>query len=151
MNSKKYLEARVFAAARDQGISSVVFRNAMRQKLGLTITDSECLAFLGIKGVATPKELAQHTGLSTGATTAMLDRMEKAGFIIRKPNPNDRRGALVEVNPSSIQKTKPLVADIQQAHRELLATYSKEELEVIADFLTKFTKNVQEHTKKLST
>ena len=77
MNFKRDLEKQVFAAARDNGISSVLFRNVIARKLGLNITDGECLSLLSIKGVSTPTELARYTGLTTGSTTAMLDRLEQ--------------------------------------------------------------------------
>lgn len=146
MNSKKDLEKQVMAAARDQGISSVLFRNAVGRKLGLSVTDSECLSLLSIKGVCTPTELARYTGLTTGSATAMLDRLEKANFIMRKPNPNDRRGVLVEINKVYLDMAGPLVAGIQKSHAELMVQYSDKELTVIADFLTRFTKNVNDQT-----
>lgn len=133
-------------AAAEQGMSSVLFRNAIGRKLGLNITDGECLSLLTLKGISTPTELARYTGLTTGSTTAMLDRLEKAGFITRRPNPNDRRGTLIEINTASAQTTKSLVAGVQQAHKELVASYSPAELDVIADFLTRFTANVKQHT-----
>lgn len=149
MKAKQELAIQVLKAAAEHGMSSVLFRNAMGRKLGLNPTDSECLSLLGIRGISSPTELARYTGLTTGSTTAMLDRLEKARFITRKPNPKDRRGVLVEVDAGSAKTTLPLVADIQKAHRELISSYSNEELEIIADFLTRFTKNIQEHTAKL--
>ncbi len=149
MNSKKDLEKQVVIAAQEFGISSVLFRNAIGRKLGLNITDIGCLNLLFIKRVSTPTELARYTGLTTGSTTAMLDRLENAGLIRRKPNPKDRRGVLVEINEQSTEKVGPIVAGVQTAHGELLASYSPKELETIADFLTRFTKNVTEHTKKI--
>ena len=136
-------------AARDQGVSSVLFRNAISRKLGLSVTDSDCLSFLSIKGVATPTELARYTGLTTGSATAMLDRLEKAKFITRKPNPEDRRGVLVEINKQWREAAGPLVAGVQEAHGELIARYSSEELKTIADFLTRFTENVKRQTEKI--
>ena len=149
MDAKKDFAKQVFRAARENGISSVLFRNAIRRKLGLNITDSECLSLLSIKGVATPTELARYTSLSTGATTAMLDRLEKAKFIKRKPNPNDRRGVLVEIDKIWTETSGPLVAGVQKAHQELIASYTVKELETITDFLTRFTKNVKEQTKTI--
>jgi DNA-binding MarR family transcriptional regulator len=146
MTSKKNLENQVFLAARDQGIASVLFRNAMGRKSGLNITDSECLSLLTIKGIATPTELARYTGLTTGSTTAMLDRLEKAHFITRRPNPQDRRGVLIEIDQRSAAAFAPLVAGVQQAHRELIASYTEQELETIVSFLTAFTQNVKRHT-----
>lgn len=149
MKSKKDLERTVLVAARDNGVNAVLFRNALGRKLGLTITDSECLSLLSIKGVSSPTELARYTGLTTGSTTAMLDRLENANFIRRKPNPNDRRGVLIEITEEYRQKVGPYVVGIQAAHNELIASYSNQELETIADFLTRFTNNVIEHTKKI--
>lgn len=147
MPSKEDLERQVLMSAAEYGINAVLFRNAIGRKLGLNITDSECLSVLGTKGISTPTELAHYTGLTTGSTTAMLDRLEKAGFITRRRNPKDRRGVLIEINRESAKTTGPMVAGVQKAHRELIASYSAAELEVIADFLTRFTENVKEHTR----
>lgn len=138
---------KVLAAARDQGISSVLFRNAIGKKLGLNATDAECMSALSIKGGnSTPTELGHYTGLTTGSTTAMLDRLEKAGYITRKPNPDDRRGTIVTISENYMNAAAPLVAGVQRAHQELLAQYSDKELALIADFLTRFTKNVTDQT-----
>lgn len=149
MNAKETLENQALAAAADNGMSSVLFRNALGRKLGLNITDGQCLSILGIKGTSTPGELARYTGLTTGSVTAMLDRLEKSGFVRRVPNPKDRRGVLVEINAQWGKTAGPLVAGIQQAHRELLSSYSEKELETIIDFLTRFTQNVKDHTEKI--
>jgi DNA-binding MarR family transcriptional regulator len=146
LSLNRELEKRVFAATRDNGISSVLFRNAIARKLGLSSTDSACLSFLAINGVSTPTELARYAGLTSGSTTAMLDRLENAEFISRRPNPKDRRGVLVEINQKWTETSAPLVRGIQQAQAELIASYSDKELETIADFLTRFTNNVIEHT-----
>ncbi len=146
MNSKADLEKEVLMAAAEYGINSVLFRNAMGRKLGLNITESECLSLLRIKGISNPTELARYTGLTTGATTTMLDRLEKAGFITRKHNPNDRRRVLIEINSEAAVTSVSLVSGVQKAHKELIASYSDTELEIIADFLTRFTQNVKEHT-----
>jgi DNA-binding MarR family transcriptional regulator len=149
MISKKDLEKQVFMAAREQGISSVLFRNAIGRKLGLNITDSECLSFLTIKGISTPTQLARYTGLTTGSVTAMLDRLEKAKFIRRKRNPKDRRGLLIEINAETAEITRQLVVGVQKAHIELIARYTDKELKTIIDFLTRFTDNVKAQTQKI--
>jgi DNA-binding MarR family transcriptional regulator len=150
MNTNKDLQFQVMMAARDQGISSVLFRNATARRLGLNMTDSECLSYLTIQGgTSTPTEVARYTGLTSGSATAMLDRLEKAGFIQRKPNPNDRRGVIVEICDKWREVAMPLVQDIQQAHRQLIASYTDEELAVITDFLKRFTSNVNEAAKAI--
>ena len=147
MDSKNDMEEQIMIAAREYGINNILFRNALRRKLVLNSADAECLSLLGIKGISTPTELARYTGLTTGSTTAMLDRLEEAKFIRRKPNPNDRRGVLIEINEKWAETAGPLVAGVQKAQRELIASYSQEELEIIADYLTRFTQNVMQYTK----
>lgn len=133
-------------AARANGINTILFRNAMGRKLGLSINEMECLSFVGIMRAVTPTLIGKHTGLTSGATTAMLDRLEKRGFIVRKSNPLDRRGVLVEVTTKYTEAAHPLVTGIQKAHKRVIASYSDAELEVIADFLTKFAGNLEKET-----
>ena len=140
------LETAVMMASRDQGVCNVLFRNAMGRKLGLNVTDTEALSFLTINTSATPTELAKYTGLTTGSTTAMLDRLEKAGLIKRTANPKDRRGAIVAIQPKYNQMAWPLVADIQKLNTDVIASYTDEELKTIADFLNRMTKNVKDQT-----
>lgn len=149
MNTKDDLEKQVLMVAAEYGIHTVFFRNALGRRLGLNITDSVCLSFLGTKRISNPTELAHYTGLTTGATSTMLDRLEQAGFITRRQNPNDRRGVLIELNAKGAETAAPLVAGVQKAHKELIASYSAEELEIIADFLTRFTQNVKDHTQMI--
>jgi DNA-binding MarR family transcriptional regulator len=144
------LHLRVVKATQEFGISSVLFRNAIGRTLGLNITDIGCLNYLFIKGSSTPTELAHYTGLTSGSTTAMLDRLEKINLITRKPNPNDRRGLIVEINQEARKKVGPMVAGAQKAQSELLNSYSDKELLAIADFLTRFTSNVNEQSKRIA-
>ena len=102
------LKKRALMAVRDYGVNLAQFRNAVNEWAGLNATDMECLRFLFQKGVSTPSELARHTGLTSGATTAMLDRLEKAGLIERKPNPDDRRGTLITPEKSAAEKARRL-------------------------------------------
>src|SRR5512147_1838282 len=95
------LKIRALNAVRDYGVQLTLFRNAMNEWVGLNATDMECLRLLFLKRISTPSELARHTGLTSGATTAMLDRLEKAGLIERRQNPDDRRGTLIVPAKSS--------------------------------------------------
>lgn len=149
MNTNPDLKTKVLMAARDNGISSILFRNVMAKKFGLNLTESVCLTLLGVKGVSTPTELAKFTGLTSGSTTTMLDRLEKKKIIKRKFNPNDRRGVLIEIDEKYAKDAQKLVTGIQKAHKDLIDSYSDKELEVIADFLTRFTENVNTEAKKI--
>ena len=136
-------------AVRDYGVHLTLFRNAMDEWAGLNTTDMECLRLLFFKGVATPSELAKHTGLTSGATTAMLDRLEKAGLIERQPNPNDRRGTLIVPEKSSSEKVASWFESARQAQDELISSYSEGELEIIADVFERFTKLWDQEREKL--
>lgn len=140
-NSKKTdLKKRALAAVRDYGVNLTMFRNAMSEWAGLNVTDMECLRLLFQKGIATPSELARHTGLTSGATTAMLDRLEKAGLIKRRPNPNDRRGTLIAPAESSAEKMASWFASARNAQDKLVSSYSESDLEIIADVFERFAK-----------
>ena len=140
-NTKKIeLKKRALMAVRDYGVHLTLFRNAMNEWAGVNATDMECLRLLFAKGVATPSELAKHTGLTSGATTAMLDRLEKAGWIERRPNPDDRRGFLIAPAKSSAERAASWFESARKAQDELMSSYSEEELEIIADVFERFVK-----------
>jgi DNA-binding MarR family transcriptional regulator len=141
MNSiKTDLKKRALSAVRDYGVHLTLFRNAMNEWAGLNATDMECLRLLFLKGVSTPSELARYTGLTSGATTPMLDRLEKAGLIERRPNPDDRRGTLIVPTKSSADKVASWFESARKAQDELISSYSEKELEIIADVFEQFTK-----------
>jgi len=139
-STKTDLKKRTLLAVRDYGVHLALFRNAMDEHAGLNTTDMECLRLLFLKGIATPSELARHTGLTSGATTAMLDRLEKAGFIERRPNPDDRRGTLIAPVKSASEKVASWFESARNAQDELISSYSENELEIIADVFERFVK-----------
>lgn len=147
--TKDELIDKVIMGARQYGISNVLFRNLIGEKLGVNVTDMECLGLLFTKGISTPSELGRYTGLSSGATTAMLDRLEKSGLIERHPNPDDRRGTLIVLVKSGSEKIGPWFSSVRRAQNELIASYSEEELRIIADFFEKFVKMWDEEREKL--
>ncbi|HUX21128.1 MAG TPA: MarR family transcriptional regulator [Spirochaetia bacterium] len=149
MDTKTDAKRQVIIASQEYGIASVLFRNAIGRRLGLNITDIGCINFLFIRGSSTPTELARYTGLTSGSTTAMLDRLERANLITRKTNPNDRRGIVVEVQQRSREAIGPMVAGSQKAQAELLDGYTEKELAAIADFLTRFSENVNQQTRAI--
>ena len=150
MNSTKTdLKKRALIAVRDYGVQLTLFRNAMDESQGLNATDMECLRHLFLKGIATPSELAKNTGLTSGATTAMLDRLEKAGLLERRPNPDDRRGTLITPTKSGAEKVASWFESARKAQDELISSYSECELEIIADVFERFAKLWDDERKKV--
>jgi DNA-binding MarR family transcriptional regulator len=148
-STKTELKKRALMAVRDYGVNLTYFRNAMSEWAGLNATDMECLRLLFQKGIATPSELARHTGLTSGATTAMLDRLEKAGLIERRPNPKDRRGSLIAPEKSSAEKMASWFESARKAQDGLISSYSESELEIIADVFERFAKLWDDERRKV--
>lgn len=148
-STKPELQQQALRAVRDYGVQLTLFRNAISEWAGLNVTDMECLRLLFLKGVATPSELARHTGLTSGATTAMLDRLTKAGLIERRPNPDDRRGTLVSPLPAASAQAANWFASARQAQAELIASYTERELALIAEVFERFAKLWEQEREKV--
>lgn len=147
--TKADLVEKVILGARQYGISNVLFRNFIAEQLGLNVTDMECLGLLFHKRLATPSELARHTGLSSGAATAMLDRLERNGLIVRQPNPEDRRGTLIVLDPAGAEKVEPWFLSARRAQKKLISSYSIEELELLSGFFERASGMWEEERQKL--
>ena len=135
--------------AREYGISTVLFRHAVGEIMGVNETVMECLALIFFNGLATPSELARYTGLTSGATTAMLDRLEKARLIERRPNPQDRRGTLIVLTNERTKELSSIFASGRQAIDSLTSSYSETELETMADYLRRLVIVWEEEREKL--
>jgi DNA-binding MarR family transcriptional regulator len=149
--SKRDLAIGVIRGAREYSIGTVLFHQAVGQLLGVNVTDMKCLDIMTLKGSASPSELAEHTGLSTGATTAMLDRLEKAKLIARRPHPTDRRATLVVLSKEAMQKLPAMFESLAKAMETLVLGYSERELKVLVDFFAKVDVLWKEEREKLQT
>src|SRR5262252_513445 len=136
-NGKRELVMQVIRSAREYSIGMVSFHQTVGRILGLNVTDMKCLDVMTMKGSATPSQLAQHTGLSSGATTAMIDRLEKAGLVERHPHPKDRRGTVLFLTKQAMQKLPLLFESLGNAMLVLISGYSQKELAVLADFFAR--------------
>lgn len=146
---KNILITRTLNAVRDYGVELTHFRNAISEWVGLNPTDMECMRFLFQKQVSTPSELARVTGLTSGAATAMLDRLERAELIERRPNPDDRRGTLIVPAEASAEKAASWFASARDAQLELVSSFTDEELGIISDAFERFVWLWQEERKKV--
>jgi len=131
---KKKLVNQVIVGARENSIGVILFHQAVGSILGINITDMKSLDIIVNRGFASPSQLAKFTGLSTGSTTAMIDRLEKRGLIERRPNPKDRRGTIIILTEGATKKLPPLFESMSKAMEKLVSRYSEEQLETLADF-----------------
>jgi DNA-binding MarR family transcriptional regulator len=143
------LKQAVIINGRENTISYTLFRNAVGKRMGLNSTDFTCLDLLFYKGTSSPSELAKYTGLSSGSTTAMLDRLAKLRMIKRTRNPDDRRGTLVIINKKGAKKFSPLFLSARKAQAALLHNYSSAELEIISRYFNESAQMFDSERKKL--
>jgi DNA-binding MarR family transcriptional regulator len=134
--SRAELTAALEAALREVSGLGVLYSNAAAERLGLNPTDMECLGYLG-DGPVSAGALAEATRLTTGAITGVIDRLERAGFARREPDPNDRRRVLVRATAEGARRAAPLFAPMAKASAAVLAGYSETELALLLDFLRK--------------
>jgi DNA-binding MarR family transcriptional regulator len=116
---------------------SVLLSQTVAARVGINSTDLECLDLLHLQGGATAGELAAATGLTTGAITGVIDRLEAAGYATRERDPSDRRKVLVRPLPAAARRIAPLYEPIQQAMAALVSRYSDDELALLVDFASR--------------
>ena len=122
---------------RELATAIVTFHEAVARRLGVTAADQRVLGVLGRMGVATPSRLAEATGLTTGAITGIVDRLERAGYAKRAPNPADRRSVLVRAcNAEALGKVMgPIFGALTAEMAALRARYTPAQREAIHAYL----------------
>ncbi|MFF9410547.1 MarR family winged helix-turn-helix transcriptional regulator [Streptomyces anandii] len=122
-------------ALRVQAARTVLFQAAVAQSIGLNATDFNCLSLLDLEGPMTPGRLAERAGLSRGgAITTVVDRLQKAGFVRRRPDAGDRRRVIVETVPEAFaERVDTAFADFRAALGKLLSELTTEQQELLLD------------------
>lgn len=100
---------------------------------GLGTTDLYALNLLDLRGPMTPGELSAQTGLTTGPTTRLIDRLEEAGFVRRTPSPDDRRKVIVEATGGPARLDEAF-APAREKLGELFSGYSEVERRTLFDY-----------------
>jgi DNA-binding MarR family transcriptional regulator len=136
-------------AGRQVSTATIMFHQAIADRLGLNVTDHKCMDLLLMNGPLTAGELAGMTGLTTGAITAVIDRLERAGFVRREDDPRDRRRVVVQSVPKRIRDIKRLFEPFAAMCAELGARYTDEDLAVILDFMTRSCEVLRQSTVEL--
>lgn len=147
--SKKDLVNQVIVGARENSIGAVLFHQAVGRIFGINVTDVKCLDIIALRGSATPSQLAQLTGLSTGSTTALIDRLEKRRLVERRPNPQDRRGTIIALTKEAQSKLPNLFDSLARAMEVLVSSYSDTQLKTLLSFLRRIGQLWTEERKKL--
>jgi DNA-binding MarR family transcriptional regulator len=147
---KSKLVARLIQEMRKTSTVTIMFHQAIADSLGMNVTDHKCAGILAQSGPITAGELARRTGLSTGAITGVIDRLEQAGFARRTRDSSDRRRVVIEPDPKRIErKIVPLFESMGRAAAGLCERYTAQELTVILDFAVRSRAMAEEETRKL--
>ena len=123
-------------AIRKVGAQAVLISDLVATRVGINSTDLECLDLLQLNGPITAGQMSARSGLTSGATTAMIDRLERAGYVRRRRDAGDRRVVVVEVLEHCGLHIAPLYQPIQKDLEKLHARYSNRELAIVVRYLT---------------
>lgn len=128
----------------------VLFNQAVADRLGMNPTDLQCLNMLSETGPVAAGRLAEETGLTTGAVTGVIDRLERAGYAWRERDPKDKRRVIVHPLPERARgEIGPLYASIGRSFAEMCSRYDEGELALILDFVTRSHPLNREETARL--
>lgn len=127
----------------------ILFHQTLADFLGLNITDHKCLGFLLEEGPQTAGRLAELTGLTTGAVTGVIDRLEKAGYVRREKDPHDRRRVMIAPEMDSQARMGKLFLSLYESSIEMSSHYTDQELKVVQRFISESSQMMLHETEKL--
>lgn len=128
------LREALLAAGREGSTLTVMFHAAIAARLGLSVSDYKTLDLVVRKGPLTAGRLGELTGLTTGAVTGLIDRLEKSGFVRRERDERDRRKVLVVPTLGELERdVLPLFTSFGEALNVLFERYTDQELALILD------------------
>jgi DNA-binding MarR family transcriptional regulator len=130
---------------------SVLLSDTVAKIVGLNSTDLECLDLLEIAGPTTAGRLAEHVGLTTGAMTAVIDRLERAGFARRHRDREDRRCVRVEALSRNFRHVAGLYRRLAESTARLHEQYDDRQLMLVVEYLTRALALAADHVAWLQT
>ena len=137
-SERRAIEAALDRALRETSAQSVLFSQAVADGASMNPTDLESLDTLVRHGPMTAGRLAEMTGLTTGAITGLVDRLERRGYARREPHPTDRRSVIVKPLIENAERDLgPAYVTMGEAMNDLMSHYSDEDLATILDFITR--------------
>lgn len=115
---------------------SAVYSHAAASRLGINITDLECLRLVSVGSGLTAGTIAQASNLTTGATTTVIDRLERAGYVQRKNDDQDRRKVVVVATGAIQQRGQDLGKPMRELINNVLGRYDDGQLDFLNRVLT---------------
>ncbi len=128
---------------RKSSAGSVLLSQSVADAVGVNSTDLECLDILQMSGPMTAGSLAEITGLTTGAITGVIDRLEKKGLAERAKDLEDRRRVIVQTVAEGVKKLEPYYEWVQEAVDAIYEKYNDEELALVLEFMKRMNDAAQ--------
>jgi DNA-binding MarR family transcriptional regulator len=123
---------------RELAARSILFHQSIANVAGVSVTDLKCLDYVDRVGDVTAGDLARLTGLTTGAITAAIDRLERAGLARRERGEADRRKVFIRLCQSpAMARIMPMYEALEREMSQMITRYSTRDLETIKDFCTR--------------
>jgi DNA-binding MarR family transcriptional regulator len=137
---------------RELSTTSIFLHQAIASKLGLNVTDTRCFELMSrySQPPLTAGDLARATGLTTGAVTGILDRLENASLVERFRDPSDRRKVFVRPRPEALRRIGRLYEGLATSSMKLASSYSTKELKLIRDYLEGSLQILRDQTAKFT-
>ena len=132
--SRTALIADLNRAAREASGLGNLFANAVAERLAVNPTDVECLGVIAGSERVTAGDLANATGLTTGAITGVIDRLERAGLARRERDRGDRRKVYVRMTRDGGARAMALYASLGRAVDRLAARYTSDEIALLTRY-----------------
>lgn len=139
MSQRALAEEIVGRLVRRNSTAAVLLHHAVAERLGLGPTDHKCLDLLRERGPMTASALAAITGLTSGALTGVVARLERAGYLSREPDPHDRRKQILRPVPERVRDIQDVFDPIRDDAAALLEGFDTHQLTAIAEFLARST------------
>lgn len=143
--------ARPDLLGRDFSNAVIFFHEAIARYLGMSVAEWKCLGLLDQHGPSTAGRIADLSGFTTGAITGVVDRLERGGYVRRRPHPRDRRSVIIEALPVKgfKERVMPIFESLLREMSAMQSDYSQKELATIAKFMTETANILRRETAKL--
>ncbi|MBB2924467.1 MarR family transcriptional regulator [Cellulomonas cellasea] len=143
--------ARSAEVMRDLMARAVLFQDAVARSGGLNGTDLQTVGLLMSEGPATPGELAERVGLTSGgAITAVVDRLERAGYVTRSRDERDRRRVIITARADVVlERVGPVYGRVGARWAEYLRTLTVEQIELANEVMATAAKINREEIEHL--
>jgi DNA-binding MarR family transcriptional regulator len=140
---------RLNRVTRESAGLGTLFGEAVARRLGINATDLECLDLILLRGSLTAGEIAEAAGLTTGAVTGLIDRLERAGLARRERDAGDRRKVYVKPTPKAAKAGATYYGSFQREMKRLSDRYSDEQIGLFIDYFTRSGEVIRREIDKL--